>query len=153
MVREIYDASNIALAWDGDKQETNSLSISDFLNTELIKFSLNDCKRSIPGLVDGLKESHRKTLYSCFLRNLKYTGKTLKVAQLAGYTAEHSGYHHGEQNLYDTITKMANSFIGSNNIPLLYRDGQFGSRLSGGKDAANARYICTKLGWINTSYL
>lgn len=142
---EKYDASNIALAWDGDKQETNSLSISDFLNTEMIKFSLNDCKRSIPNLVDGLKESHRKTLYSCFLRNLKYSGKTLKVAQLAGYTAEHSGYHHGEQNLYDTITKMANSFIGSNNIPLLYRDGQFGSRLSGGKDAANARYICTKL--------
>jgi len=142
---EKYDPSNISLSWDGDKQETNSLSISDFLNTELIKFSLNDCKRSIPNLVDGLKESHRKTLYSCFLRNLKYTGKTLKVAQLAGYTAEHSGYHHGEQNLYDTITKMANSFIGSNNIPLLYRDGQFGSRLSGGKDAANARYICTKL--------
>ena len=123
---EKYDASNIALEWNGDKQETSSLSISDFLNTELIKFSLNDCKRSIPSLVDGLKESHRKTLYSCFLRNLKYTGKTLKVAQLAGYTAEHSGYHHGEQNLYDTITKMANSFIGSNNIPLLYRDGQFG---------------------------
>ena len=40
---------------------------------------------------------------------------------------------------------MANSFVGSNNIPLLYRDGQFGTRLSGGKDAANARYIFTKL--------
>ena len=123
---ENYDPNNIALSWNGDKEETNVLTISDFLNTELIKFSLNDCKRSIPGLVDGLKESHRKTLYSCFLKNLKNTGKTLKVAQLAGYVAEHSGYHHGEQNLYDTITKMANSFIGSNNIPLLYRDGQFG---------------------------
>lgn len=142
---ENYNPNNIALSWNGDKEETHALTISDFLNTELIKFSLNDCKRSIPGLVDGLKESHRKTLYSCFLRNLKNTGKTLKVAQLAGYVAEHSGYHHGEQNLYETITKMANSFIGSNNIPLLYRDGQFGSRLSGGKDAANARYICTKL--------
>ena len=142
---EKYDPNNIALSWNGDKEETNVLTISDFLNTELIKFSLNDCKRSIPGLIDGLKESHRKTLYSCFLRNLKNTGKTLKVAQLAGYVAEHSGYHHGEQNLYETITKMANSFIGSNNIPLLYRDGQFGSRLSGGRDAANARYICTKL--------
>jgi DNA gyrase/topoisomerase IV subunit B len=123
---ENYDPNNVALSWNGDREETKVLSISDFLNTEMIKFSLNDCKRSIPGLVDGLKESHRKTLYSCFLRNLKYTGKTLKVAQLSGYVAEKSGYHHGEQNLYDTITKMANSFIGSNNIPLLYRDGQFG---------------------------
>ncbi len=142
---EQYNADNIALAWEGDKQETISLSMSDFLNTELIKFSLNDCKRSIPGLMDGLKEGNRKALFSCFLRNLKYTGKSLKVAQLAGYVAEHSGYHHGEQNLYDTITRMANAYPGSNNIPLLYRDGQFGTRLSGGKDAANARYIFTKL--------
>ena len=142
---ENYDPKNVVLAWEGDKQETTPLSISDFLNTEMILFSINDCKRSIPGMMDGLKESHRKTLYACFLKNLKYTGKTLKVAQLAGYVAEKTGYHHGEQNLYDTITKMANAFPGSNNIPLLYRDGQFGSRTEGGKDAANARYIHTKL--------
>jgi DNA topoisomerase-2 len=142
---ENYNIDNIVLSWDGGKQETVDMDISDFLNTEMIKFSINDCKRSIPGLMDGLKESHRKTLYACFLRNLKYTGKSLKIAQLAGYVAEHTAYHHGEQNLYDTITRMANSYPGSNNIPLLYRDGQFGTRLSGGKDAANARYIFTKL--------
>lgn len=142
---ENYDVNNIALVWEGDKKETVSLNMSDFLDTELIKFSLNDCKRSIPGLMDGLKESHRKTLYACFKRNLKYTGKSLKVAQLAGYVSEHTAYHHGEQNMYETITRMANFYPGSNNIPLLYRDGQFGTRLSGGKDAANARYIFTKL--------
>lgn len=142
---EKYDINNIALSWQGDKKETINLNMSDFLNTEMIKFSINDCKRSIPGMLDGLKESHRKTLYACFLRNLKYTGKSLKVAQLAGYVAEKTAYHHGEQNLYDTITRMANAYPGSNNIPFLYRDGQFGTRLSGGKDAANARYIFTKL--------
>jgi DNA topoisomerase-2 len=142
---ENYDIEDIKLAWDGDTKETIKLDISHFLNTEMIKFSLNDCKRSIPGMVDGLKESHRKTLFACFLRNLRYTGKSLKVAQLSGYVAEHTAYHHGEQNLYDTITRMANAYPGSNNIPLLYRDGQFGTRLSGGKDAANARYIFTKL--------
>lgn len=142
---ENYDINNIALMWKGDKKETFKLNMSDFLNTEMIKFSLNDCKRSIPSMIDGLKESHRKTLFACFLRNLKYTGKSLKVAQLAGYVAEKTAYHHGEQNLYDTITRMANSYPGSNNIPLLYRDGQFGTRLNGGKDAANARYIFTKL--------
>ena len=145
---ENYDSKTISLYWDGDKDETNNLSMSDFLNTEMILFSINDCKRSIPGMMDGLKESHRKTLYACFLKNLKHTGKTLKVAQLAGYVAEKTAYHHGEQNLYDTITKMANCFPGSNNIPLLFRDGQFGSRLSGGKDAANARYINTKLDYL-----
>jgi DNA topoisomerase-2 len=141
-----YDSTKIALSWKkGEDEEVLPLVLSDFLNTEMIKFSINDCQRSIPHILDGLKVSQRKVLYSCFEKKLKYSGKTLKVAQLAGYVAEVSGYHHGEQNLYDTITKMAHNFVGSNNIPLLYRDGQFGSRLSGGKDAANARYIHTKL--------
>jgi DNA topoisomerase-2 len=126
------------------KQAVQMLPISDFLDLEMIKFSIDDCKRSIPTMIDGLKESHRKILYATFLKNLKYTGKPMKVAQLAGFVAEKTNYHHGEQCLFDTITKLAHDFVGSNNIPLLYRAGQFGSRINGGKDAANARYIFTK---------
>ena len=40
---------------------------------------------------------------------------------------------------------MAQTFVGSNNIPLLTPAGQFGTRLLGGKDAASPRYIFTKL--------
>ena len=142
---EQYDADNVVLSWNGDEPEVISLDISDFLDTEMIKFSIADCKRSIPGMMDGLKEGNRKGLFACFLRNLKFTGKEIKVAQLAGYVAEKSGYHHGEQNLYDTLTRMGNAYVGSNNIPLLSRGGQFGSRSNGGKDAASARYIFTKI--------
>jgi DNA gyrase/topoisomerase IV subunit B len=145
---EKYDSNNVVLKWKENLSEKIRISYSDYINTELIKFSLDDCKRSIPNLIDGMKESHRKVLFVCFKRNLKYSGKTLKVAQLAGSVAEKSGYHHGEQNLYNTITGMANEFVGSNNIPLLYRDGQFGSRIVGGDDAANARYIYTKLDYL-----
>lgn len=123
-------------------ESTLSQTISHFIDESFIAFPIDDCKRSIPSIVDGLKQSQRKILYACFLRNLR---KSLKVAQLAGFVAEKTNYHHGEQNLYETITKMANEFVGSNNIPLLTRDGQFGSRSEGGKDAANARYIFTCL--------
>lgn len=138
-----YDIKDTVSLDDVDK--FYKMPISDFVDGEMIKFSISDCKRSIPSMVDGLKESQRKILYCVKKRNLRYNGKSLKVAQLGGYVAEHSNYHHGEQNLYDTITKMANEFPGSNNIPLLYRDGQFGSRTYGGKDAASARYIFTKM--------
>ena len=121
------------------------LSLTNFVDLELIKFSHADCMRSIPSMIDGLKESQRKILYAVFKRKLKYNGKSLKVAQLAGYTAEHSNYHHGEKNLYDTIIGMANEFPGTNNIPLLYRDGMFGTRLEGADDAADGRYIFTKM--------
>jgi DNA topoisomerase-2 len=121
------------------------MNLSDFLNEEMIKFSHSDCSRSLPHGIDGLKESQRKILYAVRKRNLKYQGTSLKVAQLSGYTAEHSNYHHGEQNLQDTIINMASGYPGTNNIPLLYPDGGFGTRLEGGKDAASARYIYTKM--------
>jgi DNA topoisomerase-2 len=127
------------------KNPIQRLGISDFLDKEMIKFSIDDCKRSIPCVMDGLKESQRKILYATFVKNLKHSGKTMKVAQLAGFVAEKTNYHHGEQCLFETITKLAHDFVGSNNIPLLFRDGQFGGRIAGGKDAANARYIYTKL--------
>lgn len=128
-----------------DIDEIGKMTISDFINGQLIKFSHADCARSIPNCIDGLKESQRKIIYAVKKRNLKYTAKSLKVAQLGGYTAEHSNYHHGENNLFETIIGMAHEYPGTNNIPLLYRDGQFGSRLENGDDAAAARYIYTKM--------
>jgi DNA topoisomerase II len=40
---------------------------------------------------------------------------------------------------------MAQDFVGSNNINLLVPSGQFGTRLTGGADAASPRYIFTHL--------
>lgn len=118
------------------------IKISDFINKELILFSMADNIRSIPSVVDGLKPGHRKILFSCFKRKLK---GEIKVAQLAGYVSEHSAYHHGEQSLCSTIVGMAQNFVGSNNINFLEPIGQFGTRLQGGKDAASPRYIFTSL--------
>jgi DNA topoisomerase-2 len=69
----------------------------------------------------------------------------MKVAQLAAFVAEKSAYHHGEVSLADTIVKLANDYTGSNNINLLEPCGQFGTRLMGGKDASQTRYIFTRL--------
>ena len=99
-------------------------------------------QRSIPSIVDGLKPGQRKILFACFKRKLR---TEIKVAQLAGYVAEHSAYHHGEQSLAMAIINMAQNFVGSNNINLLVPSGQFGTRLQGGADAASPRYIFTYL--------
>jgi DNA topoisomerase-2 len=125
-------------------KEIEAMKITDFIDNELILFSIEDCNRNIPNLIDSLKESQRKILFACFLKNLSHTSKELKVAQLAGFVSEKTGYHHGEQCLFDTITKMAQNFVGSNNINLLKPVGQFGSRLNS-NDYASARYIFTKL--------
>jgi DNA topoisomerase-2 len=120
----------------------NLIPYEDFINKELIHFSKYDCDRSIPNLMDGLKISLRKILFSAFKKRLT---SEIKVAQFSGYVSEQSCYHHGEESLNKAIVGMAQNFVGSNNINLLFPSGQFGSRLQGGQDSASPRYIFTRL--------
>jgi DNA topoisomerase-2 len=130
-----------------DTAKTN-VTYEEFIDRELIHFSKYDCDRSIPNLMDGLKISLRKILFSAFKKNLT---SEIKVAQFSGYVSEHSGYHHGEASLNAAIVGMAQNFVGSNNINLFMPNGQFGTRLQGGKDSASERYIFTQLNKITRS--
>jgi DNA topoisomerase-2 len=114
----------------------------DFINKELIHFSNSDNKRSIANMVDGLKTSQRKIIYCIFKKNQK---SEIRVAQFAGYVSENGGYHHGEASLQGAIVNMGQDFVGSNNINYLEPIGQFGSRIMGGSDSAQPRYIHTKI--------
>tara|TARA_Y100000816_G_scaffold229112_1_gene174203 strand:+ start:487 stop:3972 length:3486 start_codon:yes stop_codon:yes gene_type:complete len=127
--------------------DTSKLEITyeEFIDRELIHFSIYDNERSIPG-PDGLKTSIRKIIYSAFKKGLTHeNGKEIKVAQFSGYVSEHSGYHHGEASLNAAIIGLAQNFVGSNNINLFKPNGQYGTRLRGGKDSASERYIFTQL--------
>ena len=75
--------------------DTNNTEVTykNFINCEMIHFSKYDCDRSIPNLLDGLKTSQRKILYTAFKRNLT---TEIKVAQFSGSVSEISCYHHGE---------------------------------------------------------
>jgi len=132
----VYDRNSYA---DTSKQ---MIPYEEFINKEFIHFSKYDCDRSIPNLMDGLKTSLRKILYTTFKRNLT---KEIKVAQLSASVSETSCYHHGEESLNKAIVGLGQNFVGSNNINLLFPSGQFGSRIKGGQDAASPRYIFTRL--------
>lgn len=119
-----------------------SVKVEDFIDCEMILFSLADNIRSIPSVMDGLKPSQRKVLFSCFLKNVV---SEVKVAPLAGTVVGDAQYHHGEVSLQATIIGLAQNYVGSNNINLLHPAGQFGTRMSGGEDKASARYIFTRL--------
>jgi DNA topoisomerase II len=118
------------------------VSFQDFIHKELIHFSIYDNLRSIPSMCDGLKPSQRKILYYMLQKNIT---KSIKVAQLSGYVSAETSYHHGEASLQQAIISMAQDFVGSNNINLLVPDGNHGSRINAGKDAASPRYIFTHL--------
>lgn len=128
-------------------QTDSDVSYTDFVNKDLIHFSMYDNIRSIPSICDGLKPSQRKILYTLFSKNYK---NEIKVAQLGSAVAEFSNYHHGEASLVGAIVNMAQDYVGSNNLNLLKPNGQFGTRILGGNDAASPRYIFTELSSITS---
>ncbi len=137
-----YDKHNVLL------YEDKSVTYSKFVHSDLIHFSNDDLSRSIPSIVDGLKPSQRKVLFGAYLRGLDKI--EVKVAQLAGFVSDKAAYHHDEASLMGAIIGMAQNYIGSNNINILKPNGNFGSRLRNGKDAASPRYIWTKLEDLST---
>ena len=121
-------------------------SVSSFVLNEMIDYPISCLKRAIPRL-DGIKESQRKVLYAtCRKFNMKVGSKPQKIGTLAAHTVEATNYHHGD-SLPDVITLMAYDFVGSNNLPYFGRESALGTRMEGGKDAAQARYTFTNLNW------
>lgn len=131
-----YDPNNVV-----DKF-TKKTTFFSFFDDEFIEFSIDDVYRSLPSLVDGLKTSQRKVLYTLFKANYK---NKIKVSNLTGAVMEKSSYHHGVQSMESTIISMAQDLMGTNNINLLQPLGNFGTRRKGGKDAASGRYTFTML--------
>jgi DNA topoisomerase-2 len=132
-----------------NKKLLQAQDISQFLNRELISYSVASLFRAIPSQYDMLKESQRKALWAA-LEYFHYDpkrGKSIKVGRFSNKAADMTQYHHGEKSLIDTFIKMAQDFIGSNNMGYFKKDGQFGTRADGGENAADARYSETHLAW------
>lgn len=112
------------------------ISIENFLNTELVDYASYSTLRAIPSVIDGLKNSHRKVVYSVG-KSLK---KETKVSVLAGIVSVETQYLHGD--ISGAIVNLAKDYTGSNNLPLLKPNGNFGSRLIPENSAT--RYIFTE---------
>lgn len=125
-----------------DYQSLKDIPLRSFVDDELVLYTKESNERCIPSLVDGLKDSQRKILYTA-ITSLSMS-KSVKVAQFAASTASATSYTHGEQSLCGAIINMAQDYMGSNNINLLYPGGQFGTRNHNGSDSAAPRYIFTR---------
>ena len=132
----VLDAPQEDFIYEGE------MTVSYFIDKQLIIYHRMTLRRALPNIYDGFKEAHRKVFYGIYSANLK---KKEKLTVLLGDIMKTTGYHHGDSSVYGTIIGMAQGFVGSNNIPLLSNQGQFGSRLLGGKDSAAPRYLYTLL--------
>jgi DNA topoisomerase-2 len=124
-----------------EREEEGTCAIDPFFRSEFTSFGWSNVRRAIPAVEDGLKPSQRKVLAG--ICNWRPAGEQKKVAQFASWIAAEFHYHHGEASMVDTVVKMAQNYVGSNNVSLLQALGQFGTRSEGGADAASPRYTHT----------
>ena len=119
---------------------TNKILIRDFIANEWAQYADYDNRRSLPHIMDGLKITQRKAMYSATL--MPKSEKPIRVSQFASEAAKVTAYHHGEVSMVDAVVKLVQDYPGSNNFPWLEKHGQFGTRLS--NDSAAPRYINTR---------
>lgn len=116
-------------------------TLTDIIDKEAKDYAIYTVEnRAIPNMIDGLKPVQRFVLYRALEMGKSDKDKVHKVAAIAGGVAD-AGYNHGEASAQDACAKMANTW--ANNVPLLFGEGSFGSRLV--QEAAQSRYIHAKV--------
>lgn len=138
---KVYDESKF-IPYDQLRQ----VSIQRFLNEDMVHYSWLSVCRAIPAIEDGFTPAARKCLWTFLKRNIV---KEEKVCVLQSLVDKDTHYHHGTDSLGQTIIRMAQTFVGSQNINLFYPSGQFGTRVDGGDKTVGAtRYIFSRLSKI-----
>ena len=115
--------------------------ITDTLKTNYMPYAMSVIlSRAIPE-IDGLKPSHRKSLYTMYNMGL-LTGGTIKSANIVGRTMRLNP--HGDASIYDTMVRLSRG-----NETLLYpyveSKGNFGKAYSKNMMYAASRYTEAKL--------
>lgn len=111
------------------------IDIKDFFNNELVNYASYDNLRKIASCIDGLKNASRKVMYTIHEKKIR---EKVKVSQLSSKCAEYSDYLHGD-TLWNVIVTLGRDYPGTNNIPLIKKFGNFGTRCI--NESSAPRYI------------
>lgn len=134
-----FDKNRRPVEPDGDK-----VLLKNFINDEFIRYSVHTLLRHI-ATRDGFKDTQRKIIHTASMIwkwfELCTEAHKKRVLIFAAKVMDFTHYHHGD--LSKVQMKMAQTFVGAPPIPFFVDDGQFGTRIKGGKDMAAARYPCT----------
>lgn len=110
------------------------VKLTDFFNKDFVNYASYDNTRKIASYIDGLKSGSRKVAYTILEKSIK---EPIKVSQLASKVAEFAEYLHG--SLDGVIVTLGQDYCGTNNLPLVQKKGNFGTRFT--PEASASRYI------------
>lgn len=130
---------------DNELEDRNQVIVpfGEYLYRTVVKyFFITAVRRHIPSVFDGLKVVQRKIVHALLHQS---STSFKKLQDLSSIVASCTKYQHGQDSISKALILMTTSRIGSNNLPLLIPDGNFGNRINGGEDAGQPRYLSAKL--------
>ncbi|MGO3123855.1 MAG: DNA gyrase subunit A, partial [Advenella sp.] len=129
---------------DSFARETLPISLEEEMRRSYLDYAMSVIVgRALPDVRDGLKPVHRRVLFAMHELNNDWNRAYKKSARIVGDVI--GKYHpHGDQAVYDTIVRMAQSF--SLRYMLVDGQGNFGS--VDGDSAAAMRYTEIRLAKI-----
>ena len=123
--------------------------LEEEMRTSFLDYSMSVIvSRALPDVRDGLKPVHRRVLFAMHEEGLQPGNPRVKCAAVVGEVMK-SFHPHGDQAVYDTLVRMAQSF--SLRYPLVDPQGNFGN--IDGYPAAAMRYTEARLSKIATELL
>lgn len=112
----------------------NKINLVHFFDNDYVDQASYDNLRKIASCIDGLKNASRKVIYTILDKKIY---EPTKVSQLSAKAAEYADYLHG--SLDGVVVTLAQDFLGSNQLPLLKKKGNFGTRAI--QEPSAPRYI------------
>jgi DNA topoisomerase-2 len=130
----------VSESYTTEELATKEIQVSKHYNIEAKSFKLETLQRKLISALDGLVPSQRMALMSG-----KTMRKTQKTMVFVGYVIESYLYPHGDTSMSGVVSRMAQTMVGSNNLPLFLpaSDG-FGTRKLGRDDNGSPRYTYIK---------
>ncbi len=113
-----------------------TLTVGEHIDKAHKEYAGYDCLRNLPHISDGLKPVQRKIIYTA-IKTLK--GDKIKVSNLGSRASDLTDYQHSETSIIDAVIVLARDYCGTNHVPLLDKEGQFGTMAD--NEAASPRYI------------
>lgn len=115
----------------------NEIKLTEFFEKDFVDYSSYDNLRKIASCIDGLKNSSRKVIYTVLDKNIF---DLTKVSQLSAKAAEHADYLHG--SLDGVVVTLGQDFQGTNQLPLLQKKGNFGTKAIPEPSASRYIFAC-----------
>lgn len=112
----------------------NQINVVNFFEEDYVNQASYDNLRKIASCIDGLKNANRKVIHTILDKNI---WELTKVSQLSAKAGEYTDYLHG--SLDGVVVTLAQDYLTTNQIPLLAKKGNFGTRAI--QDASASRYI------------